>query len=102
EVQIAVAPPWPGSIADTAWMNRPSSASRVSLVPFCWAGSPVGSPNAATVIGVAVLVMLGIPVALSVTLYRLMKLVFSMLGNTVVATTQPVVDGSVCCAGTGV
>src|SRR5579859_4601184 len=43
-VQTAVAPPWFGSTADTAWVNRPSSASSVSLVPFWCAGLAVGSP----------------------------------------------------------
>jgi hypothetical protein len=46
--------------------------------------------------------MLGVPSAFSVTLYRSMIPFVSRSGRTGSATTQPVVEGSVCWTGTGV
>src|SRR5215472_14768217 len=97
-VHRAVAVPWAGSTAVTAWSSRPSRVSRWMPLPFC--GADAGALNDETLTAeVAVTGMIGVPFDRSVTWYSSIAVAGSLLG---VAAIHPVVELSACCAGFGV
>src|SRR5439155_1945271 len=96
-----------GSIADTAWVSRPSSRSSVFVEPFCGAPVDTGGANDVTVTDLPFVDIFGTvgSVGFGFTVNTVICVpVPQMSGHSMSeeATTKPVDDGSVWIAGTGV